>query len=129
MNKSRREWMTGLMLAGVMAMAGNQLARAQAKVDLNGPWVFTIQDDAKSVTAQVVFKVEAGALSGHISSTMSGEQDFTGTVEGTGFEFGINGDAGQVVFKGTVEANGTLKGTFDSPGTGAGGPFVAKRKE
>jgi hypothetical protein len=117
------------VLAGLMVLiAGHVVARAQAKIDISGPWILTIQDD-KPVTAQVSFKVEGGRLSGHVSSTMTGEQDFVGTIEGVEFEFTFSGDGGQMLFKGTAESNGTLKGTFDSPGTGSSGPFIAKRKE
>jgi len=126
---SRRFRCSRLVLAGLMVLiAGNVAAGAQAKIDISGPWIFTIQDD-KPVTAQITFKVEGGRLSGHVSSTMSGEQDFVGTIEGVAFEFGFSGDAGQILFKGTAETNGTLKGTFDIPGAGNSGPFVAKRKE
>ena len=114
MDKSRRFRYLSLMLAGLTALIIGSV---------------TIQVDGKPVTAQITFKVEAGRLSGHVSSTMSGEQDFVGTVEGAAFEFGFGGDAGQIMFKGTADTATTLKGTFDNPGTGGEGPFTAKRKE
>jgi|SoiMethySBSTD1v2_1073268.scaffolds.fasta_scaffold02465_18 hypothetical protein len=130
MSRSRRLRYVSLILVSLTALiVASAGARAQAKVDISGPWVFTIQVDGKPVTAQITFKVEAGRLSGHVSSTMSGEQDFVGTVEGAAFEFGFGGDAGQIMFKGTADTATTLKGTFDNPGTGGEGPFTAKRKE
>jgi hypothetical protein len=129
MSKSRR-FQNSLLMVAALFVLGSVAARTQGKIDVSGPWVFTIQgDDGKPVTAQVTLKAEDGRLSGHVSSTMSGEQDFVGTVEGAAFEFGIGGDAGQIQFKGTAETNGTLKGTFDNPGMGSAGTFTAKRKE
>ena len=118
-----------MLVALAVLMAGSVAAHAQAKIDISGPWVFTILMDGKPVTAQITLKVEAGQLSGHVSSAMSGEQDFLGTLDGAVFEFGFGGDAGQISFKGTADTSSTLKGTFDNPGGGSEGTFTAKRKE
>jgi hypothetical protein len=115
-------------LALALTFGAGASAAAQSKTDISGAWVFSIQGDA-TVTAQITFKVEEGRLSGHVSSPMSGEQDFIGTVDGSKFEFGFGGDAGQIVFTGSAESNAALKGTFENPGAGSSGTFTAKRKE
>ena len=125
-NSRRLEW----LLTGVaLLLAASVNAWAQAKVDINGPWIFTVQGDAGAGTATVTFKVEGQKVSGHISSALFGEQDLTGTLEGQALEFTFSGDAGQVIFKATAESSSAMKGALDIPGGGTSGTFTAKRKE
>ena len=54
-----------LMLAMAFVAAA---VHAQAKIDLNGTWVFTVVTDQASGTATVTLKVEGEKVTGHISN-------------------------------------------------------------
>src|SRR5258706_16480301 len=117
-----------LLLGMAVLLAGHVTARTQTRTDITGAWTFVVQSDLGPTAATVIFKVDAGKLSGHLSSPMFGEQDLTGTVVDQAFEFSISGDAGSIPFKGQVENGETLKGSFDNPGAGNAGTFSGKRK-
>ena len=111
-----------LMLAMAFVAAA---AHAQAKIDLNGTWVFSVETDQASGTATVTLKVEGEKVTGHISNT-SFERDFTGTLKGQALEFSFSRDFGAVIYKGTAESSDAIKGTVDI--AGVTGTFTAKRK-
>ena len=111
-----------LMLAMAFVAAA---VHAQAKIDLNGTWVFTVVTDQASGTATVTLKVEGEKVTGHIS-TPAFERDFTGTLKGQALEFSFIRDFGAVTYKGTAESSDAIKGTVDI--AGVTGTFTAKRK-
>ena len=111
-----------LMLAMAFVAAA---VHAQAKIDLNGTWVFTVVTDQASGTATVTLKVEGEKVTGHIS-TPAFERDFTGTSKGQALEFSFSRDVGAVTYKGTAESSDAIKGTVDI--AGVTGTFTAKRK-
>ena len=118
-----------LTLAGILLVVFGVAATPQSKIDISGAWVFTMQNAAGSVPAQVTLQVDGARLTGHIISTISGDQPFVGVVYGSGFQFSFDGDACSVTVAGSAENNATLKGTFDNPASGGTGTFTAKRKE
>ncbi|HKT80727.1 MAG TPA: hypothetical protein VJP86_10945 [Vicinamibacterales bacterium] len=103
-------------------------AAAQSKVDISGSWAFTLENAAGSVPAHVTLIVDGDRITGHISSTLSGEQSFVGAVYASGFQFTFEGDDCQVTLVGRAENSATLKGTFENPGRGGAGTFIATRK-
>ena len=111
-----------VVLSGVVALA-------QSKIDISGAWVFTMHNAAGPVAADVTLKVDGGRLTGRIVSTISGEQSFVGSVSDSGFQFAFDGDDCQVTVVGKVDDNRTLMGTFENPGGGGAGTFVATRKQ
>jgi len=133
--------MVGAISGGVFAQSGAnvplqrgvsvQLAfvaaavHAQAKIDLNGTWVFAVETDQGSGTATVTLKVEGEKVTGHISAPTF-ESDFTGTLKGQALEFSFSRDVGAVTYKGTAESSDAIKGTVDI--AGVTGTFTAKRK-
>jgi hypothetical protein len=111
-----------LMLAMAFVAAA---VHAQAKIDLNGTWVFAVETDRGSGTGTVTLKVEGEKVTGHISNTTF-ERDFTGTLKGQALEFSFSRDVGAVTYKGTAESSDAIKGTVDI--AGVTGTFTAKRK-
>ena len=111
-----------LMLAMAFVAAA---VHAQAKIDLNGTWVFAVETDQGSGTATVTLKVEGEKVTGHISNTTF-ERDFTGTLKGQALEFSFSRDFGAVIYKGTAESSDAIKGTVNI--AGVTGTFTAKRK-
>ena len=113
-----------LMLAMAFVAAA---VHAQAKIDLNGTWVFAVETDQGSGTATVTLKVEGEKVTGHIS-TPAFERDFTGTSKGQALEFSFSRDVGAVTYKGTAESSDAIKGTVDFASGAVTGTFTAKRK-
>lgn len=128
------------MKAGRMAMIAAAVAAiltfttdaaAQAKVDLTGTWIFTVQTDAGTGTPTVTFKQEGEKLTGHYSSATLGEAELTGTVKGQNvtfvFDADLGGQAARVTYAATIENKDSLKGTIDIGGLVAG-TFTGKRQ-
>ena len=111
-----------LMLAMAFVAAA---VHAQAKIDLNGTWVFAVETDQGSGTVTVTLKVEGEKVTGHISGATF-ESDLTGTLKGQALEFSFIRDVGAVTYKGTAESSDAIKGTVDI--AGVTGTFTAKRK-
>lgn len=118
-----------LTIAAILMIVCGAAATAQSKIEISGTWVFTLQNAAGSVPAQVTLKVDGGRLTGQVISSISGDQSFVGVVENGGFQFAFDGDACAVTVAGKAESRTTLTGTFDNPGSGGTGTFTATRKE
>jgi len=117
-----------LVLAGAQALTAQ--GAAQAKIDITGVWIFTVQTDAGTGTPTVTLKMDGEKITGHYSSETLGEADLTGTLKGPALEFKFPvPDIGEVVYKGTVDGSNAIKGTIDIAAGAATGTFTAKRKE
>ena len=119
-------------VALVLMMSAPALAAAQdKKTDLTGTWTFTVNTDAGTGTPTVTLKQSADTLTGHYSSQTLGEADLKGSIKDNkltfAFDANVQGTTFKVTYTGTVEADGTLKGTLDLGGYGAG-TFTAKRQ-
>ena len=120
------------LLLIVVAIAIASAARAgQARVDLTGKWLFTVQTSAGGGTPTVKLKQEGDKLTGHYSSSQLGEAELTGTVTGNTMKltFGVEvqGTHLDVVYTGTIEGKDSMKGTV-SLGVAGDGTFTAKRQ-
>ena len=115
----------------VIGFAGAVSIGAQAKVDITGKWIFTVQTDAGTGTPTVTFKQDGEKLTGHYSSQTLGEADLTGTVKGQTVHFtfvaDLGGQAAPVTYDATIENKDAMKGTIDIAGL-AGGTFTGKRQ-
>jgi hypothetical protein len=104
---------------------------AQAKVDITGKWMFTVQTDAGTGTPTVTFKQDSEKLTGHYSSQTLGEADLVGTVKGQSVNFTFDADIGgqgvKVTYAATIDGKDSMKGTIDIGGL-AGGTFTGKRQ-
>lgn len=120
--------------ASLFALLAPPLAAQQrdtTRVDLTGKWLFSVTTDAGTGTPTITLKQSADTLTGHYSSQALGEADLKGTVQERKLTFKFNanvqGTTFEVTYTGTVEADGTLKGTVDLGGFG-GGTFTGKRQ-
>jgi hypothetical protein len=118
--------------AALIVMAGGATgALAQAKIDLTGKWLFTVETTAGTGTPTVTLKQDGEKLTGHYSSQTLGEADLTGTVKGQSvnftFEGNVQGNAVPVTYAATIENKDAMKGTIDIGGV-ATGTFTGKRQ-
>jgi hypothetical protein len=111
----------------VFAVASTAEPRA---ADLTGKWQFTVTTPNGSGTPTVTFQQKGDSLTGHYSSQLLGERDFNGKVTGQKFTFTfgteVQGTSLTVKFDGTVESDGSVKGSVDFGGQ-LSGTFVGKR--
>lgn len=96
--------------------------------DVTGDWLFEVVLDAGSGTPSFTLKQDGEKLTGTYKGQF-GEAPLTGSVKGNviRFTFKLGGDAGEAVYEGTIESNGTLKGKVSYAGQ-ANGTFTARRK-
>ena len=118
-----------VLLVGLAVLAG-VAARAQAKIDITGTWIFTVETEQGGGTPTIILKLDGEKVTGHISSATFGEQDLTGTLKGQALEFSFSGGdvGGSVVYKGTAESSDSIKGTLSIADGALTGTFTAKRK-
>lgn len=90
--------------------------------DITGKWTFDVQTDAGSGSPTFVFKQSGEKLAGTYSG-LFGSAELTGTVKGDDIEFSFEaaaeGQKAKVVYKGKIQADGTMKGTADLGGLGS----------
>jgi hypothetical protein len=122
----------GLALAlFLLAAAGVANAQAVATSDLTGKWSFTVTTDNGTGTPTVTLKQQGDSLSGNYSSQVFGEQPIKGAVTGNKITFkfsaAVQDQSLTVTYLGTIEPDGSLKGTLDLGGFGSG-TFTAKKQ-
>ena len=127
-----RKFIVSAVVASAMAVtSANAQTPAPAKqTDVSGKWAFTVQTENGPGTPSVTFKQEADKITGTYVSQLLGTAPLAGTVKDKNIEFvvraDVQGQAVEVIFKGTIEADDTMKGTIAISGMG-GGTFTAKR--
>ena len=121
---------TMLATAIMIALAG--AVEASAQTNLSSAWTFTV-DLNGSITYPAVTLVQDGeTLTGHYSSEGLGENDITGTVDGSEikimFTADLQGMPVDVLYTGTIDEEGMISGTLDLGGL-AQGTFTAVKTE
>jgi hypothetical protein len=105
------------------------LQAPDARVDVNGTWVFQVETAAGSGTPTMTFTQEGEKLTGHYSGQL-GEAPLAGDVKGNAVRFSLDVtvEANQlhIAYSGTVEKD-SMKGTVNLGGPGEG-TFTAKKK-
>ena len=101
------------------------------KIDISGAWAFQVETPAGSGTPTFTFKQEGEKLTGQYKGAF-GEAPLTGTVKGNKIDFGIKvqaqGQEATINYTGTIEKDGTMKGTVNlGPDIGSG-TWTAKRQ-
>ena len=110
-----------LTIAAVFAL-GAQFASA----DVSGSWAFAVDIMGQTGNAAVTMAQGSdGAVTGHYTGQL-GDTDFTWTATGDDFQFTLTSEAGSVVYKGTLQDDGTISGTLDLGGM-ATGTFTGKK--
>ena len=120
-----------LAVAALLSAPAVAVAQGEKKTDLTGTWAFSVTTDAGTGTPTITLKQSADTLTGHYSSQALGEADLKGSIKDNkltfAFDANVQGTTFKVTYTGTVEADGTLKGTIDLGGYGAG-TFTGKRQ-
>jgi hypothetical protein len=105
-------------------------AAAADKTDVSGAWAFAVETPAGSGTPTFTFKQEGEKLTGQYKGAF-GEAPLTGTVKGNKIDFSIKitaqGQETTISYTGTVEKDGTMKGTVNLGDIGSG-TWTAKRQ-
>lgn len=95
--------------------------------DITGTWSAAVVLDAGTGTATFVLEQKGETLSGTYTGVL-GEAKVTGTVKGDQVEWSFDGgQAGKVIFKGTLDGAAKMKGTAEYGLLGKG-TFTADRK-
>ena len=122
----------GQMLAAAVVIALAGAVEASAQVNLSSAWTFTVDVDGAITNPAVTLVQDGMTLTGHYSSDALGENDITGTVDGSNvtimFEADLQGQSAPVSYKGTVDEEGVWSGTLDIAGGLLTGTFKAKKK-
>lgn len=105
---------------------------AAGKTDLNGTWNVTVELPNMTATPTLVLKQDGEKLSGDYVSAQYGKFPITGTLKNAdvSFSFAMNveGNGLNVTYTGTVDKDGTFKGSV-SYGDMMSGTFSASRKK
>jgi hypothetical protein len=105
-------------------------AAAAQTTNITGAWIFQVETGQGSGTPSFDFKQEGEKLTGQYKGAF-GEAPLTGTVKGNAVEFTINveaqGQKATLTYKGTIEKDGTMKGTVELGDVGSG-TWTGKRK-
>ena len=105
-------------------------AAAGDKTDVSGAWAFQVETPAGSGTPTFTFKQDGEKLTGQYKGTF-GEAPLTGTVKGNKIDFAIKvqaqGQDATINYTGTVEKDGTMKGTVNLGEIGTG-TWTGKRQ-
>jgi hypothetical protein len=100
------------------------------KTDISGAWAFQVDSAAGSGTPSFTFKQDGEKLTGEYKGAF-GEAPLTGTIKGNKVDFAIKIEAqGQqmtITYTGTVEKDGSMKGTAELGEVGSA-TWTAKRK-
>ena len=111
--------------------ASSPAAAAPAdKTDITGAWAFAVETPAGSGSPTFTFKQEGEKLTGQYKGQF-GEAPLTGSIKGSKVDFSIKiqaqGQEATIKYTGTVEKDGTMKGTADFGELGSG-TWTAKRQ-
>jgi len=116
---------------GLAPTASPAAVQTEKPADVSGVWAFTIETGNGTGTPTVTFKQDGEKLTGHYSSQVLGERDFTGTIKGNAINFTIEADlqgqALKVSYSGTVDKD-TMKGKVVLGELGEG-TFTGKKKQ
>ena len=100
------------------------------KTDISGPWSFQVETSAGPGSPTFTFKQDGEKLTGQYKG-MFGEAPLTGTFKGNKIDFVIKVEAqGQqttITYTGTLEKDGSMKGTVEAAGVGSG-TWTGKRQ-
>jgi len=100
-------------------------------VDLTGEWDLSVEVNGSVTNPTLTLVQEADTLSGTYDSETLGRARVRGTVSGTEFTIrfsaSLQGQSVPVEYAGSVQEDGTLRGTIDLAGGAITGTFTAER--
>jgi hypothetical protein len=117
-------------MSAIALLCASFVFAGQAKVDLTGKWLFTVETGAGSGTPTITLKQDGEKVTGHYSGQL-GEADVTGTAKGNDvqlkFTVDVQGTALNCIYTGGVDAKDSMKGKVEIVGLGEG-TFTAKKQ-
>ena len=118
------------LMVTILAAWSTTFVWAQARADVTGKWLFTVETSAGGGTPTITLKQDGDKLTGHYTGQL-GESDLTGTVKGQELTFTfsveVQGAALVCTYAGSIESKDSLKGTVKIAPLGDG-TFSAKRQ-
>lgn len=103
---------------------------ASDKTDISGVWSFQVESSAGAGSPTFTFKQDGEKLTGQYKGAF-GEAPLTGTVKGNKVDFAVKvdvqGQQGTLTYSGTVEKDGSMKGTAQLGEVGSA-TWTAKRQ-
>jgi hypothetical protein len=116
----------GMALVAI-SLASSAATAADEKTDISGDWLFEVEIGGMQGAPEFTFKQEGENLTGKYKGQF-GSADLKGTVKDgkIEFTFDLQGEA-KVVYKGTIEKDGTMQGEADYAGQ-ASGTWKGKKK-
>ncbi len=116
--------------SGAPTKAPESSAPAADKPDITGAWAFQVETSAGSGTPTFTFKQDGEKLTGQYKGAF-GEAPVTGSVKGNKVDFvikvDIQGQQATITYTGTIEKDGTMKGTAEVAEVGSA-TWTAKRQ-
>jgi hypothetical protein len=107
-------------------------APSTSPANLTGDWIATVDLSSMTATPAITLKQDGEKLTGEYVSAQYGKYAITGTVKGSDvtfwFAMSIEGSALNVTYTGTIEKDGSLKGSVNY-GDMMSGTFVASKKK
>ena len=128
----RRTTARNLFVAAVLASTAAVTATAQRVLaDISGKWTMTVAGPDGANESNIVFKQDAGALSGTIENQMLGAARLTGTVKGDTVKFAFTIEIQNMPYElragGMIKDKDNISGQLEAPNGMGTFPFTAKR--
>ena len=121
---------SALAVAFVVAL-GTRPTTAAAQVDVSGTWTMTVQTDNGTTNPTMTLNQQGSGLTGSYSSEALGENDVQGAVDGQSvtirFTANLQGQGVPVVYRATIQDDGSMSGDLDIADGMLTGTFTAKR--
>jgi len=122
LNKVKRKTSAMLVMIAFLFMA------TAARADVSGTWSLSVDIAGVGGGTPTVIMVQdaQGNITGSYTGQLGSAAPITGKAAGNEFEFTMVGEVGSVTYKGTLQDDGTVKGTLDLGGM-ASGTFTGKK--
>ena len=107
-------------------------SQANAQINMTGSWALEVSTSQGTTMPELTLAQEGMTLTGSYSSDTLGDNEVSGTVEGSNvtisFEANLQGQSAPVVYMGTVDGEGVWSGTIDIAGGLLTGTFEGTKK-
>lgn len=122
---------TSVLAVATLAMGLSTAPVWAQTADVSGTWNLEVRTDQGLTRPTLTLEQSGETLTGQYSSEALGEQEVTGTVDGSDVRISFNaelqGQSLPVVYSGTLGEDGRLTGTLDIAGGAFTGSFTATR--
>jgi len=120
----------GTLIAAVTIMFA-VISQSSAQTNMAGSWSLEVTTDQGTTMPELTIAQDGMKLTGSYSSDTLGENEISGTVDGSNvtisFEADLQGQSAPVVYIGTVDGEGVWSGTIDIAGGLLTGTFKGEK--